>query len=163
MALLSSKPRIVEPPPQRPTEVTSRSFCCIPGCIHCQSHRIYHWMCSECQGGPFKLQATDPGPYKVLRPRFEKTSQEYVMNHETGVGRWIYHVRRACHSPMCYQRIHGKVMRDEAELAQRRPDLAPAIQAKLEVEQAEQLDTQDDMATAFDGAQADLVPDPGQF
>ena len=160
MALLKHKPKVVEPPPApKPTEVISRSNCAIPGCTHCQPHKVYHWMCAQCQGGPFKFQPTDPGKYKVLRPHFERTSQHYDMNHETGVGRWIYTVRRVC-SPGCWQREARRVSNDEAELATRRPDLAPAIQAKLEAEQdTANAEAQDDMANAFPTVQ----PDPGQY
>lgn len=73
------------------------------------------------------------------------------MNSE-GIGRWKYDVRRVC-SPGCWQKEARRVSQDEMQLAQERPDLAPAIQAKVDAEQ--------DLDAAE--YQDDLVPDPGQF
>lgn len=137
------------PEPVRRT--VAPSACCVPGCDSCLPHRVAHWKCAQCGGGPFKFSATDPGKYKILRPHFERTHQEYVMNAE-GIGRWKYDVRRVC-SPGCWQKEARRVSQDEMQLAQERPDLAPAIQAKVEAEQ--------DLDAAE--YQDDLVPDPGQF
>ena len=103
------------------------------------------WPCAQCGGGPYKFTATDPGPYKVLRPAFERTSQSYDGQ------RWHYDVRRIC-STGCWQRESRRVASDEVALAERRPDLAPAIEAKWEAEQA----------LAPDEYADDLTPSPGQ-
>ena len=144
------------PDPQSPLEAKGLnahvSACCVAGCLTCQPHRVAHWRCSQCGGGPYKFAATDPGKYKILRPHFERTKQDYRMN-EQGVGRWHYDVRRVC-SPGCWAKESRKVTQDELELADVRPDLAPAIQARAEAEQA---------AMEPDEYQDDLHPDPGQF
>lgn len=129
----------------------TKSACCIPDCATCQPHRICHWRCSQCQGGPYKFAATDPGKYKVLRPHFERTKQDYRLN-EQGVGRWHYDVRRVC-SPGCWAKESRRVQNDELALAEIRPDLAPAIEAKLAAETPQEPD----------GYHDDLTPDPGQF
>ena len=135
--------------------LTATSACCIPECRTCKPHRVAHWRCAQCQAGPFKFSALDPGAYKILRPHFERTSQDYRMNAD-GVGRWHYEVRRLC-APGCWQREQRRVATDELALAEHRPDLAPAIHAKLDAEQAA---APDDWA---DDLSRDLQPAPGQF
>jgi len=152
MATLTKATIPATPAPTVPVSAPAPpSHCCVAGCRTCQPHRVAHWRCAQCGGGPYKFAATDPGPYKILRPHFERTAQDYRMN-EQGVGRWHYDVRRVC-SPGCWAKESRRVQRDEAALAERRPDLAPAIEAKLEAEQdADAVEWQDD-----------LHPDPGQF
>lgn len=149
MATLT-KPTAPIPVPQT-MRLEPKSACVVPSCETCLPHRVAHWRCAQCQGGPYKFAATDPGKFKILRPHFERTSQDYRMSEE-GVGRWHYDVRRIC-SPGCWQREARRVSNEEMDLAQRRPDLAPAIEAKMEA--AQDLDAAE--------YQDDLVPDPGQF
>lgn len=142
-------------PAPKPVRV---SHCCLASCTTCLPHRVAHWACAQCQSGPYRFAASDPGSYKVLRPHFEKTSQQYVMNDE-GVGRWVYTVRRIC-SAGCWQREIRNIRSEEMDVAQRRPDLAPAIEAKHTAESAMEQEFQDDLS-ALDGLPANT--NPGQF
>ena len=112
--------------------------CGIHGCTSCKPNRVAHWQCAQCGGGPYKFSATDKGPFKVLRPHFERTGQRYVTD-ANGVGRYEYTVRRVC-SAGCWQRETRRVVSEEHELADKRPDLAPAIHAKHEAEQDASMD-----------------------
>lgn len=124
--------------------------CPIANCPDCQPHRICHWACAQCGGGPYRFAPTDPGGYKVLRPHYERTTQKYLAGAD-GVARWHYKTRRVC-SAGCWQRESRRVQNDEMDLANKRPDLAPAIEAKLAaMPPADPNDFQDDLK------------DPGQF
>ena len=121
-----------------------KSMCGIDGCKTCKPSRISHWFCAQCHGGPYRFAATDPGRYKVLRPAFERNQQQFVTD-ANGVGRFQFTCRRIC-SQGCWQQETRNIRNDERELAEKRPDLAPAIEAKLKVEQAaDEHDYNDDL------------------
>ena len=133
------------------TLAVQKSACGISGCTTCKPHRVAHWLCAQCGGGPYRFDATDPGKYRVLRPHFERSHQRFVTD-EQGTGRHVYTVRRIC-SQGCWQAETRSIRGDEQELAERRPDLAPVIHKKLEAEQdAETHDYNDDLGI-----------NPGQF
>lgn len=89
--------------------------------------------------------------YKILRPAFERNQQKFVTDDQ-GVGRFQYSVRRVC-SQGCWQRETRRIVNDEQQLADRRPDLATAIEAKAKAELAEMPDEFND----------DLGLNPGSY
>ena len=133
------------------TTMTKESVCGVAGCTTCKPSRIAHWFCAQCGGGPYRFDAKDAGRYRVLRPAFERNQQRFITD-DNGVGRFHYTTRRICSQGFWQMETKG-IRNDERELADRRPDLAPAIEAKHEIEQAEEPQDYTD----------DLGMNPGQY
>lgn len=113
------------------TQPIDQTGCCgISTCTDCQPHRIHHWFCVTCGGGPFKFDKADPGPYRALRPQFDRTCEKYITDR-AGIGRWKRWARRCC-SVSCAQAELRVTNAAQLELAERRPDLAPAIVASVQ-------------------------------
>lgn len=135
--------------------MTEKSACGVPGCTTCKSNRVAHWFCSQCHAGPFKFSPKDPGPYKPLRSFSERTIERIVPRGNEGLVHKVYEIRRVC-SDSCWQRERKNIQNDERQLAEQRPDLAPAIEAKLKDEQMMEASGEyaDDLG---------LAADPGSF
>lgn len=100
------------------------------GCGQCAPHRVLHWWCSVCGGGPYKFSKDDSGKMAALRPYFVRGLQKYLDDGHGG-GRWHYGARYCC-SQSCTQRELRIQNASLVDTAQRRPDLADAIAAQLE-------------------------------
>lgn len=129
--------------------------CGVRGCMTCKPTRVAHWFCAQCKGGPFRFSKLDAGLYRVQRPYSERTIERIVPHGTEGLVRKEYTIRRVC-SDSCWQRERKNIANDEMELANHRPDLAPAIEAKLADEQA--MDASGEFADDLG-----LAADPGSF